>query len=113
VDALANAGPFTVFAPVDEAFDKLPPGTLDDLLKPENKGKLREILEYHVYVGKIREEQITDGMTLNQVNLKNITLNKAQDGSITVNGTAHVVGSVEAANGIVYVVDAVLLPPDK
>jgi uncharacterized surface protein with fasciclin (FAS1) repeats len=113
VDALANAGPFTVFAPVDEAFDKLPAGTLDDLLKPENKGKLRDILEYHVYVGKITESQITDGMTLNQVNLKNITLNRTADGKITVNGSANVIGSVEASNGVVYVVDAVLLPSDK
>ncbi|GIV37555.1 MAG: hypothetical protein KatS3mg032_1934 [Cyclobacteriaceae bacterium] len=113
VDALANPGPFTVFAPVDEAFDKLPAGTLDELLKPENKAKLRDILEYHVYVGKITESQITDGMTLNQVNLKNVTLNRAADGKITVNGSANVVGSVEASNGMVYVVDAVLLPPDK
>ncbi len=113
VDALSNAGPFTVFAPVDEAFDKLPAGTLDNLLKPENKNKLRDILEYHVYVGKIREDQISDGMTLNQVNLKNITLNKTADGKITVNGTAQVIGSVEASNGIVYVVDTVLLPPNE
>ncbi|MCS6975359.1 MAG: fasciclin domain-containing protein [Cyclobacteriaceae bacterium] len=113
VDALANPGPFTVFAPTDEAFAKLPAGTLDDLLKPENKAKLRAILEYHVYVGNIRENQITDGMTLNQVSLQNITLNKSADGKITINKSANVIGSVEASNGTVYVVDAVLLPPDK
>lgn len=113
VDALSNAGPFTVFAPTDEAFDKLPAGTLDNLLKPENKETLRNILEYHVYVGNIRESQIEDGMTLNQVNLQNITLNKAADGKITINGAANVIGSVEASNGTVYVIDAVLLPPDK
>ncbi len=113
VDALSNAGPFTVFAPTDEAFDKLPAGTLDNLLKPENKGALRNILEYHVYVGNIRESQITDGMTLNQVNLQNITLNKTADGKITINGSASVIGTVEASNGTVYVIDAVLLPPDK
>lgn len=111
VDALSNAGPFTVFAPVNGAFDKLPEGTLDNLLKPENKDALRNILEYHVYVGVIREEMVQDGMTLNQVNLDNITLNKKGD-KITVNN-ATVLGIVKASNGVVYVIDAVLLPPEK
>lgn len=111
VDALSNAGPFTVFAPVNDAFDKLPAGTLDNLLKPENKDALRNILEYHVYVGVIREEMIQDGMTLNQVNLDNITLSKKGD-TITVNN-ANVLGVVKASNGVVYVIDAVLLPPEK
>lgn len=74
-----------MFAPVNDAFDKLPDGTLDNLLKPENKDALRNILEYHVYVGAIREEMVQDGMSLNQVNLDNITLNKKGD-KITVNG---------------------------
>jgi uncharacterized surface protein with fasciclin (FAS1) repeats len=112
VDALSNAGPFTVFAPTDDAFAKLPAGTVENLVKPENKETLQNILEYHVYVGNIREEQIRDGMTLNQVNLDNITLNVAADGKITVNG-ANVLGSVSASNGTVYVIDTVLLPPDK
>jgi len=111
VDALSNAGPFTVFAPVNDAFNKLPEGTLDNLLKPENKDALRNILEYHVYVGSIREEMVQDGMTLNQVNLDNITLNKKGD-KITVNN-ANVLGVVKASNGVVYVIDAVLLPPEK
>jgi uncharacterized surface protein with fasciclin (FAS1) repeats len=111
VDALSNAGPFTVFAPTNAAFEKLPAGTVENLLKPENKEALQNILEYHVYVGVIREENVRDGMTLNQVNLDNITLNKT-DGKLTVNG-ANVLGSVKASNGIVYVIDAVLLPPDK
>lgn len=111
VDALSNAGPFTVFAPTNEAFDKLPAGTVENLLKPENKDALRNILEYHVYVGVIKEEFIQDGMILNQVNLDNVTLNK-KDGKVTVNG-ANVLGVVKASNGVVYVVDAVLLPPDK
>lgn len=111
VDALSNADPFTVFAPVNDAFDKLPKGTVDNLLKPENKDALRNILEYHVYVGVIREEMIKDGMTLNQVNLDNITLNKKGD-KITVND-ANVLGVVKASNGVVYVIDAVLLPPEK
>jgi uncharacterized surface protein with fasciclin (FAS1) repeats len=111
VDALSNAGPFTVFAPTNAAFDKLPEGTVEDLLKPESKDALRNILEYHVYVGVIKEENVRDGMTLNQVNLENVTLNK-KDGKMTVNG-ANVLGSVKASNGIVYVIDAVLLPPTK
>jgi len=111
VDALSNAGPFTVFAPTNAAFDKLPAGTVENLLKPENKPTLQNILEYHVYVGAIREDYVQDGMKLNQVNLDNVTLNK-KDGKITVNG-ANVLGIVKASNGIVYVIDAVLLPPDK
>ena len=111
VDALSNAGPFTVFAPTNEAFDKLPAGTVENLLKPESKDALRNILEYHVYVGVIKEYYVQDGMTLNQVNLDNVTLNK-KDGKITVNG-ANVLGVVKASNGVVYVIDAVLLPPEK
>jgi len=112
VDALSNAGPFTVFAPTDDAFAKLPASTVENLVKPENKATLQHILEYHVYVGNIREEQIRDGMTLNQVNLDNVTLNVSADGKITING-ANVLGSVSASNGTVYVIDTVLLPPDK
>jgi uncharacterized surface protein with fasciclin (FAS1) repeats len=108
VDALSNAGPFTVFAPTDEAFNKLPAGTVDDLVKPENKDKLRDILEYHVYVGVIRENMIQNGMSLNEVNGKNVALAKSGD-KITVNG-ANVLGSVSTSNGIIYVVDQVLLP---
>jgi uncharacterized surface protein with fasciclin (FAS1) repeats len=111
VDALSNAGPFTVFAPTNAAFGKLPAGTVEGLLKPESKDALRNILEYHVYVGVIKEENVRDGMTLNQVNLQNVTLNK-KDGKMTVNG-ANVLGSVKASNGIVYVIDAVLLPPTQ
>ena len=111
VDVLSNVGPFTVFAPVNAAFDALPAGTLDNLMKPENKAALSNILEYHVYVGVIRENMIQDGMVLNQVNSQNITLNKSGN-DITVNG-AKVIGTVPAANGIIYVIDKVLLPPDK
>ncbi len=109
VDALSNAGPFTVFAPTNAAFDMLPAGTVEGLLKPESKDALRNILEYHVYVGVLTENIIQDGMKLNQVNLENVTLNK-KDGKITVNG-ANVVGSARGSNGIVYIIDQVLLPP--
>lgn len=111
VNALANAGPFTVFAPTNAAFEKLPEGTLDDLVKPENKSKLQDILEYHVYVGVINENMIPENTTLNQVNLKNVTVNK-KDGKITVNG-ANVLGQIKTSNGIIYSIDAVLLPPEK
>lgn len=111
VDALSNAGPFTVFAPTNAAFDRLPAGTLETLTKPENKEQLRTILEYHVYVGVLTETIIQDGMKLNQVSLDNVTLNK-KDGKLTVNG-ANVLGSARGSNGIVYIIDAVLLPPAK
>jgi uncharacterized surface protein with fasciclin (FAS1) repeats len=108
VDALSNAGPFTVFAPSDEAFGKLPGGTVEDLVKPENKEKLRDILEYHVYVGVIRESMIQRKMTLNQVNGKNVTLTK-NEGKLQVNG-ANILGSIPTSNGIIYIVDQVLIP---
>jgi uncharacterized surface protein with fasciclin (FAS1) repeats len=108
VDALSNAGPFTVFAPTDEAFGKLPAGTVEDLVKPENQEKLRNILEYHVYVGVIRENMMKNGMSLGQVNGQNVTIEKNGD-KLTVN-KANIVATVPTSNGIIYVVDQVLLP---
>ncbi len=107
--SLSNAGPFTVFAPVNEAFDKLPAGTVDDLLKPENKEKLSDILGHHTYVGVIKTEQMTDGQNLGMVDGKNITI-KMVNGKPTVNGTVNIIASVPAANGMVHVVDGVILP---
>ena len=112
VDALSNAGPFTVFAPTNEAFDKLPAGTLDNLLKPENKADLQSILQYHVSLGVFKTENMQDGQTIGQVNGDNITLS-VKDGKVTVNETVHVIASIPASNGIIHVVDAVLLPPKK
>jgi len=109
VDVLSNAGPFTVFAPTNTAFGLLPEGTVESLLKPESKDALRNILEYHVTVGVYKLENLKDGQTINQVNLDNVTIG-FKDGKYTVNG-ANIVGTVPASNGIVYVVDAVLLPP--
>jgi uncharacterized surface protein with fasciclin (FAS1) repeats len=108
VDALSNAGPFTVFAPTDEAFGKLPEGTVEELTKPENKLKLQDILEYHVYVGVIRESIVQASMNLNQVNGKNVSLTK-NEGKLQVNG-ANVLATVETSNGIIYVIDSVLIP---
>lgn len=112
VDALSNAGPFTVFAPTNAAFEKLPKGTVDDLMKPENKEKLQDILQYHVYVGSLKAELLQDGQTLNQVNGGNITISK-KDGKIVINNSANVVTSIPASNGIIHVIDAVLLPASK
>ena len=109
VDVLSNTGPFTVFAPTNAAFNKLPAGTVDNLLKPENKAQLQDILQYHVYVGVISESIIKDGMKLNQVNGGDVILNK-KDGKLSVNG-ANVLGTIKASNGVIYSIDAVLLPP--
>lgn len=113
VDALSNAGPFTVFAPTNAAFDKLPKGTVEDLMKPENKEKLQDILQYHVYVGNLSTELMQDGQTLNEVNGGNITISKGADGKIKINNSANIIATIPAANGIIHVIDAVLLPPSK
>ena len=110
VDALSNAGPFTVFAPTNAAFDKLPAGTVECLLKPEKKDALTDILQYHVSVGVFKEDMLQDGQSLGQVNGGNITISKKADG-IYVNGTAKILASIPASNGIIHVIDAVLLPP--
>lgn len=112
VDALSNAGPFTVFAPTNAAFEKVPKATLDNLMKDENKAQLQDILQYHVYVGNLGANLIQDGQTLNQVNGANITISKQGD-QIKVNNTANVIASIPASNGVIHVIDAVLLPPAK
>lgn len=113
VNALSNAGPFTVFAPTNAAFEGLPKGTVEDLLKPENKEKLQDILQYHVFVGSLKTDLMQDGQTLNQVNGGNITISKGADGKVKVNNSANIVASIPASNGIIHVIDAVLLPPAK
>ena len=112
VDALSNAGPFTVFAPTNAAFDKLPKGTVEDLMKPGNKEKLQDILQYHVFVGSLKADYLQDGQTLNEVNGGNITISK-KDGKIMINNSATIVASIPASNGIIHVIDAVLLQPSK
>lgn len=110
VDVLSNTGPFTVFAPTNAAFEKLPAGTVEGLLKPDQKDALSNILEYHVYVGVIKTDQMHDGQVLNEVNGKNITIS-VKDGKYMINGKATVIASIPASNGIIHVVDEVLLPP--
>ncbi len=109
VDALSNPGPFTVFAPTNEAFAKLPAGTVENLLKPENKAALQNILEYHVFVGVLKASTLQDGEDLGQSNGDHIKVEN-KNGKIKING-ANIVASVPASNGIVHVIDAVLLPP--
>ena len=112
VNSLSNAGPFTVFAPTNAAFEKVPKETLDNLMKDENKAQLEDILQYHVYVGSLKIEMMEDGQTLNQVNGQNIMIAK-KDGKVVINNSATVITSIPAANGIIHVIDGVLLPPSK
>jgi uncharacterized surface protein with fasciclin (FAS1) repeats len=112
VTTLSNAGPFTVFAPTNDAFNKLPAGTVEGLMKDDKKTDLQNILEYHVYVGVLKAENLTDGQSFEMVNGDKVAIS-VKDGKITLNGSAHVIASVPAANGIIHVIDAVLLPPAK
>jgi uncharacterized surface protein with fasciclin (FAS1) repeats len=109
VDALSNAGPFTVFAPTNDAFGKLPAGTVEGLLTPEKKDALTDILQYHVFVGVIKAESLQDGQSLGQVNGGNIKITM-KDGKPIINGKAHILASIPASNGIIHVIDEVLLP---
>ncbi len=112
VTSLSNAGPFTVFAPVNSAFDKLPAGTVDGLMKDDKKGDLQNILQYHVALGGLKEESFKDGQSLGMVNGDNVSVN-VKDGKITLNNSVHITSMVQASNGIIYLIDGVLMPPDK
>ncbi|NOT38338.1 MAG: fasciclin domain-containing protein, partial [Saprospiraceae bacterium] len=112
VNDLANAGPFTVFAPTNAAFGKLPAGTVEGLLKPDQKSALKNILEYHVAVGGYKQEYLQDGQNIGMANGDNIQV-QIKDGKMTVNGKANVVAAVPASNGLVYIIDEVLLPRAK
>ena len=112
VTALSNAGPFTVFAPTNAAFEKLDKATLDALMTDEKKEDLQNILQYHVLVSVIKTENMKDGQVLGMVNGDNITLS-VKDGKVMINNSAVIVASVPASNGIVHIIDAVLLPPAK
>ena len=112
VTSLSNAGPFTVFAPTNAAFDKLPAGTVEGLMKDEKKADLQNILQYHVAVAVYKTDNMKDGQVIGMANGDNITL-RVKDGKVIVNGTANIVASIPASNGIIHVVDAVLLPPGK
>ena len=108
VNVLSNAGPFTVFAPTNAAFDQLPAGTVEGLLKPDKKEALADILQYHVAVAVYKTEMLQDGQVISMANGGNVTIG-VKDGKITVNGV-NLIASVPASNGIVHVIDGVLLP---
>ena len=111
VDVLSNPGPFTVFAPTNAAFDKLPAGTVEGLLKPEKKEALQNILEYHVFVGVLKPLMFSDGMDIGMSNGDHAVI-AVKNGKASING-ANIIATVPAANGIVHVIDAVMLPPEK
>ena len=108
VATLQKPGPFTVFAPTDEAFAKLPAGTVEDLLKPENKEKLVAILTYHVVPGKVMAADVKT-MKAKTVNGKELSI-KVEGGSVTVDNAKVVKTDVAASNGVIHVIDTVVLP---
>lgn len=108
VETLRGAGPFTVFAPTDEAFAKLPPGTVEDLLKPENKAKLVVILTYHVVPGKVMAADVKT-MKAKTVNGQSLDV-KVADGTVTVDNAKVIKTDVPASNGVIHVIDTVVLP---
>ena len=109
-DVLVNAGPLTVFAPNNDAFGQLPEGTLDELLKPENKSTLARIIKHHAAPGSYTTDMLKDGMNLYMAT--GYYLKVENDGNEAKVGGAKILGTVKASNGIVHVVDVVLLPPD-
>ncbi len=109
VDTLKGEGPFTVFAPTDAAFAALPAGTVEDLLKPENKDKLVALLTYHVVAGKVMSTDLTEGMKAATVNGAEVTI--TLDGGAKVNGAVISAADIVATNGVIHVIDAVIMPP--
>jgi len=110
VTSVAASGPLTVFAPTNEAFAKLPDGTVENLVKPENVATLRNILQYHVTTSALQLDWLKDGQKLAMANGKKTTIG-VKDGKVTING-ANIIATIPAENGIVYVIDTVLIPPE-
>ncbi len=110
VDTLKGPGPFTVFAPTDEAFAKLAAGTLDTLLKPENKDKLRRILTYHVVPGDVRAADVVKLPSAKAVSGDTITVKVAAGGKVQVDNATVTKTDIKATNGVIHVIDAVILP---
>lgn len=108
VDTLKGEGPFTVFAPTDAAFAALPEGTVEDLLKPENKDRLTAILTYHVVPGKVMSGDLSDGMMAETVQGGDVTI--MTEGGVTVDGAKVVQADIEASNGVIHVIDGVIMP---
>ncbi|MEQ8294697.1 MAG: fasciclin domain-containing protein [Roseovarius sp.] len=108
VETLKGEGPFTVFAPTDEAFAALPEGTVEDLLLPENKDQLTAILTYHVVPGKVMSGDLTAGMTAATVEGSEVTI--MTEGDVMVNDANVVQPDIEASNGVIHVIDKVIMP---
>jgi uncharacterized surface protein with fasciclin (FAS1) repeats len=108
VDTLSGKGPFTVFAPTDEAFAKLPAGTVDNLLKPENKAKLTAVLTHHVLAGKVMAADVKT-MNAKTANGTEVAI-KVDGGKVTVGSATVVKTDVSASNGVIHVIDSVLIP---
>jgi len=109
VDVLKGDGPFTVFAPTNEAFAKLPAGTVENLLKPENKAQLVAVLTYHVVAGKVYSKDLKNGMKAKTVQGGDVTIT-LKDGKAMVNNATVSTADIEASNGVVHVIDTVILP---
>jgi len=112
VTALSNAGPFTVFAPTNDAFNKLPAGTVDGLMKDEKRADLQDILQYHVATSALSTDMLQNLQTLGMVNGGNVIVS-VKEGKVVLNGSVNIIASARASNGWVHVVDGVLLPPAK
>jgi len=110
VDTLKGEGPFTVFAPTDDAFAKLPAGTVEELLKPENKQKLTDILLYHVVSGKVMAADVTKLTSATTVLGKDVAV-KVDMGNVYINDAKVIITDIETSNGVIHVIDTVLLPP--
>jgi transforming growth factor-beta-induced protein len=110
VETLAGEGPFTVFAPTDEAFAKLPAGTLEELLKPENKQQLTDILLYHVVAGKVMAADVVN-LSEAETALGEKVAIKVEDGKVFINDAQVIITDIEASNGVIHVIDTVILPP--
>ena len=108
VETLKGEGPFTVFAPTDDAFAALPEGTVDTLLMPENKDQLVQILTYHVVPGKVMSTDLSNDMTAETVEGSPVTI--MTEGGVTVNGANVTTADIEASNGVIHVIDAVIMP---
>ena len=112
VDTLKGTGPFTVFAPTDEAFAKLPAGTVENLLKPENKDQLTAILTYHVVPGNVMATDVVKLSEAETVNGKKVNI-KVEGDTVMINDAKVVSADVAASNGVIHVIDAVILPPQS
>ncbi len=108
VDVLASSGPYTVFAPTNAAFDQLPAGTVETLLKPENLAQLQAVLRHHVTTSIWALSEFKDGMTMSMADGTPVTFSKK--GEDTYIGAAKILGKAKASNGVVYVIDAVVVP---